>query len=1570
MKLRRVILLIEIICLAVIGISFIDFGDIYAASSIGLGDVDFTEKRDIYNGVSLEYAVGFNNNEEQKAYTVEIGKNALIPYATFGEYVYGGEILSNMIKKGEKDFGKKVVVAINGDFYDTSNGVPRGIMIVNGKLVSLGYEVNQEAAVGFKNDGTVIFSKPNFEISFNDGNNDYKIDYLNNDRKYNTSSLFLYTSDFAKSTKSYAQGKEVVLSTEGETFKVGETITCKVESVGTIDSEIGPGKVVIASGNKNDSRLASLDIGKEITIKVEDKKPGSGWNEVVQSIGYPHLLAENGKATSTAINDPAVHPRTALGIKEDGTTVLFQVDGRQPGWSNGLSFKQMVEWMVDKKGCKTVVNLDGGGSSTIMARLPGNENAEVLNSPSDGGERSNCNALLFFANDNGVRTGKVSHLHTYPKNLCILGGGETKINVKATDENFYPVDTPSDLVFVSDDDGIVIDNKGNVKVSQAALQGKILVSSGESSCTTDVTIIDKVTKISCDKTIISIAPNDKCAINVVAYNGSMPLVASNSSFKWYLSSNTLGTISNGIFTGSNNGGTGTLSISYKSYSLVIPVEVGKLPTMIQTFENISIGKEWIETIENSGNGGKGKVSINTDERYVKFGKKSLRIDYDFRSATATTSVTAYQSGGYTKLQGYPTNIGMWVYGDNNGANVRIQIRDGKNAVQYISFNPSVVDWVGWKYIEADIPSGLPAPIQIQYPIRVMSVGGKVKTNGTLYFDNLRAVYGFKNDDVKEPTFTNFTPENGSVSENNQEKISLKIVDEKDSNGNLTGINKNSIQMWINEEEIKNLVIVDNVDGSHTVNYTPSALTLLKPGPQIIKVRAEDNYGNITIKNWQFILKGEYADINGIIPENKIVYAGDRIKYYLTSQSYKNFEKVSGTLNFNNKALKLQRFSLVDKNLTITTDSISSANDKGSLKFTISDMLNHQTPDDKVMALIEFSTKEGFAGGSDTALTFSDVLVYEKGYSKPTKFMLPSYEVKVDYHLRLKYITSTVNSTIEFTVTDENLNPVKDAIFTVSEISRTINAKTDEFGKASLDDFKDLSVGSSFKIKTSKGNYYSENINVTILDSLYTSNPTNLIVSPGYNAENSVYITWRTNITTKDSIVKYRVKGTTDWIEEKTNCDLERVYVTSTGTLKQEYLSHIVRLDSLSPNKTYEYTVGDLVNTSDINTFSTASKQTLDLIFLGDPQNTSAAGYQITKNVLDAALNKSPNAKMVLYAGDIVDDVTINSQWEAFNSVLGSYNRSIITASATGNHDVITNYALPFKAGLSPSNNGLDTIGANYYFEAGQAIFAVIDTETASMYEAQANWLKKIMASSDKKFKIVLMHRGPYCSNYNEPHVRDFWPKVFEDARIDLVLSGHDHVYASTTMHGKQKVALDKGVTYVVGGTSGQKYYSANNLEERYWLDYVFDDDYPVFSTIRITNENLHFESYALKGSTQELINSITLTPKEDDASELQIDYDKKVVSSLKPLDIKAVAKNSSGEIVGNASIRLKQEVEGIEIIDNKLVVSNELKQMTDVSIIIQYGKLIEEISITCRVITAFDVVSIQKDYFNNLEFYK
>ena len=80
------------------------------------------------------------------------------------------------------------------------------------------------------------------------------------------------------------------------------------------------------------------------------------------------------------------------------------VDGRQAS-SRGLTLKEMGELMKDY-GSYHSLNLDGGGSTTMVVRSPGEEDAEVVNNPSDGTERFVPNGIgIFTEKGNGVLAG-------------------------------------------------------------------------------------------------------------------------------------------------------------------------------------------------------------------------------------------------------------------------------------------------------------------------------------------------------------------------------------------------------------------------------------------------------------------------------------------------------------------------------------------------------------------------------------------------------------------------------------------------------------------------------------------------------------------------------------------------------------------------------------------------------------------------------------------------------------------------------------------------------------------------------------------------------------------------------------------------------------------------------------------------------------------------------------------------------------------------------------------------------------------------------------------------------------
>ncbi len=129
----------------------------------------------------------------------------------------------------------------------------------------------------------------------------------------------------------------------------------------------------------------------KVRATYADERGLAGIDDVVAGMGprggLPGtLLVEDGRDRgATARVDPEErHPRTAAGVTGDGKTLLLLVvDGRRAGWSVGVTLPQLARLMLEA-GAWNAVNLDGGGSSAMWYRAPGDAQGRVLNRPSDG----------------------------------------------------------------------------------------------------------------------------------------------------------------------------------------------------------------------------------------------------------------------------------------------------------------------------------------------------------------------------------------------------------------------------------------------------------------------------------------------------------------------------------------------------------------------------------------------------------------------------------------------------------------------------------------------------------------------------------------------------------------------------------------------------------------------------------------------------------------------------------------------------------------------------------------------------------------------------------------------------------------------------------------------------------------------------------------------------------------------------------------------------------------------------------------------------------------------------------
>jgi len=106
--------------------------------------------------------------------------------------------------------------------------------------------------------------------------------------------------------------------------------------------------------------------------------------EARMAVSGRYELLRDGKPMTTDLKP--VHPRTAVGLDAEGKTLwLVVVDGRQAGYSEGMALGELAALMLEL-GCFSALNLDGGGSASMLVATDG-EKLSVVSRPSDGSPR-------------------------------------------------------------------------------------------------------------------------------------------------------------------------------------------------------------------------------------------------------------------------------------------------------------------------------------------------------------------------------------------------------------------------------------------------------------------------------------------------------------------------------------------------------------------------------------------------------------------------------------------------------------------------------------------------------------------------------------------------------------------------------------------------------------------------------------------------------------------------------------------------------------------------------------------------------------------------------------------------------------------------------------------------------------------------------------------------------------------------------------------------------------------------------------------------------------------------------
>jgi hypothetical protein len=305
----------------------------------------------------------------------------------------GRATMSTMVRKAD------AIGGVNGDFFQWGadpGGDPVGLMVRNGELLSHpGGTGARTPSIGWGPDGVKIADKCQWDASAEIAGKRLKIGGLNEYARPNTVTLATAASGYAISKVPavfvHVRVPGAVLRPTGEVMGTVLGIDENREKIA-----VPPGTMILMGQGTAAADLRQVAIGT--LVKIRSKVDGYDFKRIENVIGGGPVLVRGGTLAPGAAEDVR-HPRTAMGVDKDGNLWYAIVDGRQP-MSVGATLRETGE-VMRKLGCVEAINLDGGGSSSMMLF------GTTLNRPSGGIERAIGNGILWHGPTPKAATGEL-----------------------------------------------------------------------------------------------------------------------------------------------------------------------------------------------------------------------------------------------------------------------------------------------------------------------------------------------------------------------------------------------------------------------------------------------------------------------------------------------------------------------------------------------------------------------------------------------------------------------------------------------------------------------------------------------------------------------------------------------------------------------------------------------------------------------------------------------------------------------------------------------------------------------------------------------------------------------------------------------------------------------------------------------------------------------------------------------------------------------------------------------------------------------------------------------------------
>ena len=401
--------------------------------------------------------------------------------------------------------------------------------------------------------------------------------------------------------------------------------------------------------------------------------------------------------------------------------------------------------------------------------------------------------------------------------------------------------------------------------------------------------------------------------------------------------------------------------------------------------------------------------------------------------------------------------------------------------------------------------------------------------------------------------------------------------------------------------------------------------------------------------------------------------------------------------------------------------------------------------------------------------------------------------------------------------------------------------------------------------------FSQSVDRLAVDSV----PQRIILNVTEDLATSVAINWQTNSDVKESFAEIALADADPrFVQKATRKKAETEWVTLGDTVSSNY--HSLVFDHLKPNTKYAYRVGQGNHWSEWFHFVTASDQPDDsfqFIYFGDVQVNIRS---LWSRVIREAFAKAPNARLQMYAGDLINRANRDEEWADWFAAGGFIHSMIPGLPSPGNHD---HFDLPNgERGASlfwrpqfnlPLNGPKGLEETCYYVDVQGVRFISLDSDQAEesdhYLEAQREWITGVLQDNPNAWTVVVFHHPIYSpkGTRDNKRMRETFKPLFDQYGVDLVLQGHDHTYA----RGMSKIPMDgagktSGTMYVVS-VSGPKM-TDNQVEKKFWMDRsaIYTQ---LFQVIDVSPQKLSFKAYLATG---ELYDAFDLVKQQGTVNKL------------------------------------------------------------------------------------------------------